>query len=114
MVPTVGRLLFQSLMRPLLIVGLAKGIKGSLLPSSVRLRRGSRLCLECPVQSLQPSVLLRVAGLDPLGYDAKLDPPYCQRRQAPQAYTGKGRSDSFVRLRRVGPQWPASGRKIYI
>ncbi len=56
-VPMGWRLLCQRLMRPLLIVALAKGVKGSLLPSSVRLGRRSRLCLQRPVQPLQPSVL---------------------------------------------------------
>ena len=63
-IPRTG--LPQSLMRPLFIVAVAKGVKGSLLPSSVRLRRRSRLCLQRPVQPLQPSVLFRVAGLDSL------------------------------------------------
>ena len=40
-IPRTG--LPQSLMRSLFIVAVAKGVKGSLLPSSVRLRRRSRL-----------------------------------------------------------------------
>ncbi len=83
-VPVGGRLLSQCLMRPLLIVGLAEGVKGSLLPSPVRLRWTGRLCLERPVQSLQASVLLRVTGFYPLRDDAQLDPPHRKRRQAPQ------------------------------
>ena len=89
-IPRTG--LPQSLMRPLFIVAVAKGVKGSLLPSSVRLRRRSRLCLQRPVQPLQPSVLFRVAGLDSLRNDAQLDPPYCQLRQAPKTNACKGRS----------------------
>ena len=66
-IPRTG--LPQSLMRPLFIVAVAKGVKGSLLPSSVRLRRRSRLCLQRPVQPLQPSVLFggigRATTVDP-------------------------------------------------
>ncbi len=72
--------------------GLAKGVKGSLLPTPGCPRRTRRLCLQRPVESLQPSVLLRVTRFDPLGHDTQLDPPYRQLRQATQAHAAKGRS----------------------
>ena len=75
-IPRTG--LPQSLMRPLFIVAVAKGVKGSLLPSSVRLRRRSRLCLRkgrsvvasdrlgqsiLPESALKDSLYLRPSGL---------------------------------------------------
>ena len=72
--------------------GLAKGVKGSLLPTPGCPRRTRRLCLQRPVESLQSSVLLRVTRFDPLGHDTQLDPPYRQMRQATQAHAAKGRS----------------------
>ena len=99
MVPMDGRLLSQRLMGPFGVVFLAKGVKGSLLPPHRRLGRISRLCLQRPVQSLQSTVLLRVARVDPLRYDTQLDPPYRQLREAAQADAGEGRSV-------VGPDHP--------
>ena len=98
-VMTGRRLLFQRLVWPLLVVSPAKGVKGTLLDVPVRSRRSGRLRLQRPMQSLKSSVLLRVAGFDPLRYDAQLDPPYRQRRQAPQSNTGEGRPV-------VGPDGP--------
>ena len=38
--------------------------------------RHGRLLLEGAVHAFMPPVLLRVSGLDTLGHDAELDPPY--------------------------------------
>lgn len=69
----------------------ARGVKSLLLPPSRRLSRTRRLCLQRTVQPLQPSILLWMTGFDALRYHAQLDRSYRQRRQAPQANTGKGR-----------------------
>ena len=91
-IPAGWRLLSQRLMWPILVVSMSKGVKGSLLPPGRRPRWTGGLRLQRPVQPFQASVLLRVTGFDTLRYDAQLDPPYRQRRQATQANAGEGRS----------------------
>ena len=84
------RLLSQRFMRPLGVVALTEGVESSLLLASGRPRRTRCLCLERPVQPLQASVLLWVAGVDTLRYDTQLDPPHGKRRQASQTNAGEG------------------------
>ena len=98
-VVTGRRLLSQRLMGPILVVGLAKGVKGSLLPPGRRQRWTGGLRLQRSMEPFQASVLLWVTRFDTLRYDTQLDPPYRQRRQASQADAGEGRSV-------VGPDGP--------
>jgi len=70
-----GRPLPESLVGALLVVLAAPGAELALLGHDVLCRSGHDL-FEGEMGALQPAVLLRLAGLDPLEADAKLQPPH--------------------------------------
>src|SRR5262249_46897412 len=76
------RLLAERLMRPLLVELAAGAGEAALLGGERRRRRRGRRCLERAVHAFVAPVLLRLARRDPLGRDAKLQPPDRQPRQA--------------------------------
>ena len=81
----------QRFMGSLLVVAGTKVLEGTLLPLPRRLRWTGCLCLQGPVESLQPPVLFRMSGLGTFWKDPQLDPPHRQGRESTQAYAGKGR-----------------------
>src|SRR6266850_4680325 len=92
------RLLSQRLVRSLVVVNRTKLLEALLLRrQAVGGRRGG-LLLERAMHPLVPPVLLRLAGNDPLGPDAQLDPPHRQPRQT--AHPGRGKRRTVVRTDR--------------
>ena len=80
-VVTGWRGLPQRLVRPLLVVGLAERVEPPALRAQARGRRRRRLLLEGLMETLQPTVLLRLAGIDALRHYPRLDQLNRKRRQ---------------------------------
>src|SRR5271170_1163867 len=94
------RSLAQRLMRPLLVELGAELIEAPLLRRRTGGGRVGALGLERAMHPFMPSVLLRLARLDPLGHNPELDPPYRQPAQAAGAHRGERRA--VVRAHRAG------------
>ena len=82
--------MYESLVWSLVIVVDTEPVKGALLLASVGLRRDGGLGLEGTVEALEAAILLRMAWLGTLGYDAQLDPPDGDRAQPAQANASEG------------------------
>src|SRR5271163_1556198 len=80
----------QRLVWPLVVVDLSKVVEAPLLCRQAFCRRRCGLLVERAVNPLVTPVLLRLAGDDPLGPDAELDPPHRQPRQAATPGEAKG------------------------
>src|SRR6266852_9081752 len=83
--------LVERLVRPVVIVLIAKTVKAILLLPGTRRRRLRGLLLECAMHAFVPSILLRSAWLDALQLDAELHPHDRQPAQASCPSRGKGR-----------------------
>ena len=86
-------------MRSLSIVLRLKGIKPLLLLKEVVCSGNDRGLLEGQMKALMPSVLLGMAGLDPLDSDSQPEPPDCQSTESKQS-VGRCKRDSVVRADR--------------
>ncbi len=75
----------QGFVRPFVIVDGAEHVKGPLLLGERRLGRACGVFFQRAMQPLVPAVLLRLAGIDPLGAHAKLDPPHGKPRKPARA-----------------------------
>ena len=92
------RLLAQRLVRPLAVVNRSEIVEPPLLRRQAVGRRRCGLVLERAVNPLVTPILLRLAGNDPLGPDAALDPPDRQPRQA--AHPGRAKRRPVVQTDR--------------
>ena len=77
-------------MRPDLVELEAPGVEAALLGSAIGGGRDGGLGLEVLVHALVAGVLLRGAGLDEVGQDAKLDEPDGELREAAQGHGSEG------------------------
>jgi len=75
------RALAKSFVRALFVEFLSEAIEALLLLEKVTCARTSSLCLERPVHSLMPAVLLRVPWLNSLWLNSEPHPPGTQRRE---------------------------------
>src|ERR1700688_4359740 len=86
------RFLPERLVWPLLVELAAEAFEALLLILEGCGRRRGGFSLEGAMHALVPTVLLRLAGLDPLGRDGQLYSPHRQRRQTTRADRRKGRT----------------------
>src|SRR5215813_7156691 len=103
------RLLSQRLVRPLRVVDRTEVVEPLLLCRQTGGRRRCRLLVERAVYPLVPAILLRLAGPDPLGPDAQLDPPHRQPRQS--ADPGRGKRRAVIRTDRLRQAMLLEGRR---
>src|SRR6202022_2398873 len=90
--------LSQRLVRPLVVVDGSEVVEPLLLRRPAIGRRRCGLFLERTMNPLVTAILLRLAGGDPLGRDAELDPPDRQPRQS--THPGRGKRRTVVRTDR--------------
>ena len=88
----------QGLVRPLVIIYDAETVEAQLLLGQRRRRRVGGFRLQGAVHALVAAVLLRLAGIDPFGTHAELDPPLRKLRQPARA--GRGERRPVVRADR--------------
>lgn len=86
--------LIQRLVRSLLVVLTAKGVKEPLLRREIGGWGAGRLSLQIPVHPLMTAILLRTPRLNPQRLDPQLDPPHRKPRQPGQA--GRAEGDAIV------------------
>src|SRR5690606_19481055 len=82
-----GRLLIESLMRPLLVELFPEGIEASLLGCEGRLGRSRALRLKRSVHPFVTAILVGPRGLNALMLDAQLHPPDAKLAEAAEAMT---------------------------
>jgi hypothetical protein len=82
----------QCFVRSVVVVLAAPGVEDTLLRSQVARRWRCRLVLQGPVQSLEPSILLRLAGGDDLDADGELEEPHRELCEASRAVRGEWRA----------------------
>ena len=92
LVNAAGRLIVQSLMRPLVVEDLPELIKLLLLQPERQCWRLCRVLLQSPMHSLMAPVLLGPTGLNPLMHDAHLHPSKRELRQTQQACPSEWRT----------------------
>src|SRR5688572_21590694 len=80
----------EKLVRPLVVVLLAKPVESSLLGQEVGARRTNGTLLQRLVHALVRAVLLRVRRQDALVLNAQTEPPHVERREAVQRRRREG------------------------